>query len=72
MRELSAVEVDEVSGGMFLDAAPYFTATLGIGAATFGSAWGALPVGLAFAVAPLAVGVMAGLTLAGGVALMRK
>lgn len=72
MRELSAVEVDEVSGGMMVDAAPYFTSTIGIGMATFGSSWGALPVGLAIAAAPIAVAAMVGLTFVGGVALLKK
>lgn len=72
MRELSAVEVDKVSGGMFLDAAPYFTSAMGIGVSAFGSSWGALSVGVAFAVAPIAVGAMVGLAFAGGVALIRK
>jgi len=72
MRELSVVEVEEVSGGMFLDAAPYFTAMIGVGAGAFGSSWGTLAVGVAFAMSPIAVGAMAGLAFAGGVALIRR
>lgn len=71
MRELSAVEVDEVSGGMILDAAPYFTLCAGIGMAAFGSSWGAVAVGLAISVSPLAVGTMAVLAVGGGMAYMR-
>lgn len=71
MRELSAVEIGEVSGGMFIDAVPFFTATIAIGSVTFGGAWGALAVGTAVATAPAALGAMMVLTFAGGVALMR-
>lgn len=56
MRELSMEEVGQVNGGMILDAAPFFTAMITIGATTFGSTWGAVAVGTAVAVAPFAVG----------------
>jgi len=69
MRELSMEEVDQVNGGMFLDAAPFFTAMVAIGATTFGSTWGAAALGGAILVAPIAVGAMAGLSFLGGVAL---
>lgn len=72
MRELSMEEIGQVSGGMVLDAAPYFTAMITIGATTFGSTWGAVAVGTAVATAPFAVGVMAGLSVLGGIALTFK
>lgn len=72
MRELSMEEVGQVNGGMMLDAAPFFTAMITIGATTFGSTWGAVAVGTAVAVAPFAVGAMAGLSVLGGVALTFK
>lgn len=72
MRELSMEEVGQVNGGMILDAAPFFTAMITIGATTFGSTWGAVAVGTAVAVAPFAVGAMAGLSVLGGVALTFK
>ncbi len=71
MRELSVVEIDEVSGGRFEDSVPYFTTMIAVGMSTFGSSWGAVGVGLAIAVAPAAVGVMSVLAVGGGIALMR-
>lgn len=72
MRELNLEEVEQVNGGMILDAAPYFTAMITIGATTFGSVWGGVAVGAAIAVAPFAVGAMAGLALLGGAALTSR
>ncbi len=72
MRELSVVEIDEVSGGRMLDSIPFFTASMAIGSAAFGPSWGVVGVGLAVSVSPLAVGAMAAFALAGGVALMRE
>jgi hypothetical protein len=72
MRELSVVEVNEVSGGMMLDSAKYFTASAGIGMAVFGPAWGGVSVGVAIAVAPIAVGAMAAFAFFGGIALARR
>lgn len=72
MRELNLEEIDQVGGGMILDAVPYFTAMVTIGATTFGSTWGAVAVGAAVAVAPFAVGAMAGLSILGGIALTYK
>ncbi|TFW16996.1 hypothetical protein E4L96_15200 [Massilia arenosa] len=72
IRELTVEEVVWVSGGQ-----PKITGTaaLGgaaaIGAAAFGSGWGALAVGAAFAAAPVAVFAMAGLALYGGYQLMK-
>lgn len=72
MRELSMEEVGQVNGGFFEGAAPYFTAAIGIGVATFGTSWGALPVIAAVTFAPVAVGTMAGLSFLGGVALATR
>lgn len=72
MRELSMEEVGQVNGGMILDAAPFFATVVAIGASTFGSTWGATMLGAAVAVAPIAVGTMAGLSFLGGVALTFK
>lgn len=69
MRELSLEEVDQVNGGMILDAAPFFATMVAIGASTFGSTWGAVALGSAVLAAPVAVGAMAGLSFLGGVAL---
>lgn len=72
MRELSVVEVNEVSGGMMLDSAKYFTVAIGIGMATFGPAWGGVAVGAAITAAPFALGTMAAFAFLGGMALRRQ
>ena len=66
MRELSMVEVEQVSGGAFLDAVPYFTAAVGIASYTFGSGWATMGVAAAVAISPISVIGIAGLSLAGG------
>lgn len=66
MRELSMVEVEQVSGGAFLDAAPYFTTAVGIATYTFGSTWATTAVAAALAISPISVAAIAGLSLAGG------
>ncbi|MCP5329867.1 MAG: hypothetical protein H7A05_00785 [Pseudomonadales bacterium] len=71
MRELSMVEVEQVSGGAFLDAAPLFTTTVGIAAYTFGSGWATMGVAAALAISPISVVAMAGLSLVGGYAAMQ-
>ena len=72
MRELSVVEIEEVSGGMIEDAAKYFAVTVGIGMATFGAGWGGVVVASAVATAPIAVGAMAAFSFLGGVALRAR
>lgn len=72
MRELNLEEIDQVGGGMILDAAPYFATMVAIGASTFGSVWGGTLLGAAVLAAPVAVGTMAGLSFLGGVALTFK
>lgn len=68
MRELSVVEIEEVSGGMIEDAMPYFTAMIAVGMAAYGTGWGAMLVGAAVTASPPAVGVMVALSFAGGMA----
>jgi hypothetical protein len=69
MRELNTVEIDQVSGGMFEEAALCFATMFSIGASTWGSTWGAVAVGSAIGFAPIAAGAMTGLAIAGGIAL---
>lgn len=62
--ELESDEIEVVSGGSgsgWAGAGFSSAAAFGIGAAAFGSSWGAVGVGLAFAVSPIAVGAMVGL-----------
>lgn len=63
MCELTIDEIDCVSGGF--NGKEYAVASVsiaaGIGVATFGSTWGIMAVGAAFAAAPVAVVAMAGL-----------
>jgi len=66
MRELNMKEVEQVNGGGTGEAAGAFGAAVGIGAASFGASWGSVGVGLAFAVSPIAVGAMVGLSLYAG------
>ncbi len=68
MRELSVVEIDEVSGGRVEDAIPYFTMMVGVGVATYGTGWGALAVGAAVAASPVGLAIMGSLAFAGGIA----
>ena len=71
MRELSMVEVEQVSGGAFLDYVSLFTAAVGIGSYSFGSAWATTGVAAALAISPISVVAMAGLSLVGGYAAMQ-
>ena len=66
MRELSVSEIEQVNGGGAGEAAGAFGAAAGIGAATFGASWGSVGVGIAFAVSPIAVGAMIGLSFYAG------
>jgi hypothetical protein len=59
--ELTVDEVDCVSGAGAKTSAAALGAAGAIGATTFGSTWGAVAVGTAFAAAPVAVVAMAGL-----------
>lgn len=55
VHELTADEVDLVSGAGKTSGSLAIGAAAGIGAATFGSTWGAVGVAAAFAAAPVAV-----------------
>jgi hypothetical protein len=72
MRELNVNEIEQVNGGGTGEAAGAFGAAAGIGAAAFGSSWGSVGVGVAFAVSPIAVGAMVGLSLYAGYQLMKS
>jgi len=61
VQELKMQEVDSVSGGDWGSAAGASVMGFGIGTAAFGASWGAVPVGLAFAVSPLSVVALVGL-----------
>ncbi|MCB1665226.1 MAG: hypothetical protein KDI28_05570 [Pseudomonadales bacterium] len=71
MRELSMVEVEQVSGGAIFDSVPLFTAAVGIGAYSFGSGWATFGVAAALAISPISVAAIAGLSLAGGYVAMQ-
>ncbi len=71
MRELTMQEVGAVSGGRFEDSWQYFAAMMAVGAASFGSGWGAVAVGVAVATAPVAIVGMAALSIGGGYMLMQ-
>ncbi len=71
MRELTMQEVGAVSGGRWDDAWPLFTTMIAVGAASFGSGWGAVAVGVAVATAPVAIAGMAALSIGGGYMLMQ-
>jgi hypothetical protein len=66
MRELTDREVEQVAGVDLGEAAIAFGMLSGIGIAAFGSSWGAVGAGLAFAVSPIAVITMGGLALYAG------
>lgn len=72
MQELTTAEVQEISGGGEVGAAAVVGIGVGVGMAAFGTSWGSVAVGLAFAVSPLSV---AAILCAGGYAgylLMQK
>lgn len=54
-QELTAEEIDQVGGAGTVKGVAAIGAAAGIGAAAFGSTWGAMAVGAAFAAAPIAV-----------------
>ena len=66
MRDITMDEIDQVSGADTGTGIAAFGAAGAIGMAAFGSGWGAVGAGLAFAVSPIAVGAMVGLALYGG------
>lgn len=70
MRELSMVEVEQVSGGFMKieKGLPYFATAVSLGRAVYGTAWATMAVGGAVAASPIVLGAMVGLTLAGGIA----
>ncbi|MFC0131555.1 hypothetical protein [Massilia eurypsychrophila] len=74
IQELSVDEVNCVSGAALnvTDAGGAGALMAGIAAGAFGTGWGAIGVGAAFAAAPVAVVAMAGLSLYAGYALLRR
>lgn len=66
MRDMTMDEIDQVGGADAASGLASFAAAGGIGLAAFGTSWGSVGVGLAFAVSPIAVGAMVGLALYGG------
>lgn len=61
MQELSFNEIQEVSGGSPARAGVLAGIATGIGVGAFGSSWGAVGVGLAFAASPLTALALVGL-----------
>ena len=70
MAQLTNEEIDCIGGGDAKSAGALVLAG-GIGAATWGSAWGAVTVGAAFAAAPFAVVAMGGLALYAGYRMLK-
>lgn len=66
IRELTEEEILMVSGGDITRATVAFAAIAGIGASTWGGAWGAVMVGAAILDAPIAVAGMVALGAYGG------
>ncbi|WP_158972648.1 hypothetical protein [Paraglaciecola sp. L3A3] len=66
--EISVEELQMISGGSggYVAAGLASGAAFGIGMASFGTGWGSVAVGVAFAVSPIAVTAMAGLALFAG------
>lgn len=65
--EVSVEELEVISGGSgWVGAGAASAAAFGIGAAAFGSSWGAVGVGLAFAASPISVAAIGGLALYAG------
>jgi hypothetical protein len=74
VQELTIDEINTVSGAALnvKDSTGGVVLMAGIAATAFGSGWGALGVGAAFAAAPVAVVAMGGLALYAGYVLLRK
>lgn len=70
MRELTEREVEHVAGATLSDAGIAFGGVAAIGLAAFGSSWGAVGVGLAFAASPVAVIAMGALAFYAGYTLL--
>lgn len=71
MHELTLEQVEQVSGGTMPESAAAFGLAVVIGNASFGSGFGLVGAGLAFASAPFAVGAMLGLAFYAGFRLFR-
>jgi len=74
MCELTNEEIDYVSGGFSNGEVAIASVSLagGIGLATFGSTWGVVAIGVAWAAAPVAVVAMAGLAAYAGYTYFKK
>lgn len=72
IREMTIDEINCVSGAGATTAGAALGLAGAIGAATFGGGWGAVAVGAAFAVAPVAVIAMVGLAAYGGYSYVHK
>jgi len=68
MRELTMVELEEVSGAGITDALKYWGAAAAIGQISYGGSWGTIATLAAFGLSPLAATAMVGLAFAGGYA----
>jgi hypothetical protein len=66
MRELTEREVEYVVGTTLSEAGIAFGGVTAIGLAAYGSSWGAVSVGLAFAVSPIAFVAMGALAFYAG------
>lgn len=67
MRELSMLEIEQVSGGrLHLErGVPYFAAAMTLGQLAYGSGWALAAVGTAAGM-PIVLGAIVGLSVAGG------
>lgn len=66
MRELTMVELEEVSGAGMADSLKYWGAAAALGQITFGGTWGTIAALTAFGLSPVAATAMIGLAFAGG------
>lgn len=71
MRELTIIELDEVSGGDIGDAAKYWGTAAALAHGVFGSGWASMAAVSALGVSPIGLAGIAVLTVAGGYALLR-
>jgi len=71
MRELNIEEVEQVSGGTLTEALGLWGSGLAIGAATYGSSWGAVSALVAIGISPIGGLAMVGLAFAGGYQLLQ-
>ncbi|MDF3125276.1 hypothetical protein [Rheinheimera sp. 1928-s] len=72
MQELTFEQVEEVSGGDMAEAAAAGGLAAGIGIATFGTGWAKMGIAAAFAISPIGVIAVVGLSAAAGWLMMQE